>query len=170
MDSPVYTYMFYAVAFFTALSAFGVVVLRNVVHAAFSLFFSLFSVAIIYVFLSADFIAAIQLIVYVGGILILILFGILFTTDIYKIEIKSKWINLASALLIAIPVIAAGVMLIKTTPWNLRREVEFKPSAENLGNLLLGKYLLPFEIISIVLLMVMVGAIVLVRKEIRGKR
>ena len=169
MTSPAYTYIFYFVALVVCLSAFGVVVLRNVVHAAFALFFCLFSVAGLYVLLSADFIAAIQLIVYVGGILILILFGILFTTDIYKIEVGMKGVNLLTGLLITVPVILAGILLVKLTPWNLVSP-EFKPTTENLGDLLLGKYMLPFEIISIVLLMIMIGAIVLVRKEIRGKR
>lgn len=169
MQSPAYIYLFYVVGFIVCLSAFGVVALKSIVHSAFALFFSLFGVAALYVFLGADFVAAIQLIVYVGGILILLLFGILFTTNIYKVEIKSRGLNLGIGLLIAIPMLLAGIFVIKMTPWNLK-EGEFEPTVERLGDLLLGKFLLPFEIISIVLLMIMLGAIILVRKEIRGKR
>ena len=99
MEISSYTFMFYLIAAVVCISAFGVVVLRSVVHAAFSLFFCLFSVAGLYVLLAADFIAAIQLIVYVGGILILLLFGILFTTDIYRIEVRSRALNLLTGLL-----------------------------------------------------------------------
>ena len=169
MHSEIYNYVFYAIALVACLGALGVVVLRSVVHAAFSLFFCLFSLAALYVLLNADFIAAIQLIVYVGGILILILFGILFTTDIYKIEIRSKKINLFTGILISVPVILSGMAVINTVPWN-EKEVAFKSTVSDLGNLLLGKYLFPFEIISVILLCVMLGAIILVRKEIRGKR
>lgn len=168
-SSDVYTYLFYFAGFMACISALGVVVLRSVVHCAFALFFSLFSVAGLFVFLSADFIAAIQLIVYVGGILILILFGILFTTQIYKIEIKSRANNILAGLLIFFPMMLIGILIIKTTPWNLRA-VNFEPTTSKLGELLLGRYLFPFEIISVILLMIMLGAIVLVRKEIRGKR
>jgi NADH-quinone oxidoreductase subunit J len=169
MNSEIYTYVFYFIAIAAAVSALGVVVLRSIVHAAFALFFSLFSLAGIYVMLSADFIAAIQLIVYVGGILILILFGILFTTEIYKIEIKNKSVNTFIGLLISLPVLLIGAFIISSTKWKTQA-VNFEPTAERIGNLLLGKYLFPFEVISVILLMIMLGAIVLVRKEIRGKR
>ncbi len=168
--SDIYTYVFYTVAAIACISALGVVVLRSIVHAAFALFFSLFSLAGIFVMLSADFIAAIQLIVYVGGILILILFGILFTTEIYKIEIKGKGVNTFTGLLISLPILVIGAIIINITPWNIKKTVTFEPTVAKIGNLLLGKYLFPFEIISVVLLMIMIGAIVLVRKEIRGKR
>jgi len=169
MQSDAYTYVFYAVSAVVCLSAFGVVALRSVVHSAFALFFCLFSVAILFVLLSADFIAAIQLIVYVGGILILILFGILFTTELYKIDSNLKSVNLIVGLLIAVPLLLAGYLAIKSIPWKIA-EGSYEPTAHELGNLLLSKYFLPFEIISVVLLLVMIGAIVLVRKEIRGIR
>ena len=69
--------VFYLFALLTVVSAAAVVTLPNVVHAAFSLMVTLFSVAGLYVFLQADFLAATQVIVYVGGILVLILFGVL---------------------------------------------------------------------------------------------
>ena len=93
----VYDFIFYLFAAITVLSAFFVVTNRNVVYSAFFLLFTFFGVAGIYVLLGADFVAIVQLIVYVGGILILLLFGVMLTNKITNVEIPySDFRSLAS--------------------------------------------------------------------------
>src|SRR3990172_9591644 len=84
-----YDIIFYLFAAVTLVSAFFVVTNRNIVHSAFYLLFTFFGVAGIYVMLGADFVAIVQLIVYVGGILILLLFGVMLTNKITSVDIKS---------------------------------------------------------------------------------
>ena len=81
------TFIFYGFALITIASAFAVVSVRNIVHAAFALMVTLFGVAGLYVFLQADFLAATQVIVYVGGILVLILFGVMMTSGRLEMRI-----------------------------------------------------------------------------------
>ena len=80
--------IFYAFALLTVVSALLVVTVRNIVHAAFSLMITLFGIAGLYVFLQADFLAATQVIVYVGGILVLILFGVMMTSGRLQMRIQ----------------------------------------------------------------------------------
>ncbi|MEK6571394.1 MAG: NADH-quinone oxidoreductase subunit J, partial [Bacteroidota bacterium] len=72
--------VFYVFALVTVVSAFVVVFSKNIVHSAFSLLFTFFGVAGLYVLLNADFLAVTQLLIYVGGILILLLFGVMLTS------------------------------------------------------------------------------------------
>ncbi len=85
-----YDFIFYLFAAITIVSAFFVVTLRNIVYSAFFLLFTFFGVAGIYIILGADFVAMVQLIVYVGGILILILFGVMLTNKITNVQLKQE--------------------------------------------------------------------------------
>ncbi|HKJ82064.1 MAG TPA: NADH-quinone oxidoreductase subunit J, partial [Ignavibacteriaceae bacterium] len=78
----IYDIIFYLFAIITLVSAFFVVTTRNIIYSAYYLLFTFFGVAGIYVLLGADFIAIVQLVVYVGGILILLLFGVMLTNKI----------------------------------------------------------------------------------------
>src|ERR1035438_10692269 len=86
----IYDIIFYLFATITLVSAFFVVTIRNIVYSAFFLLFTFFGVAGIYVILGADFVAMVQLIVYVGGILVLILFGVMLTNKITNVQIKTR--------------------------------------------------------------------------------
>ena len=162
--------VFYLFAILTVVSAVAVVTLPNVVHAAFSLMGTLFSVAGLYVFLRADFLAATQVIVYVGGILVLILFGVLMTSSklVMKVNIEvSKWqmfggIIVSSALLVVLS------LLTFETPWNVLSEVvnSSDSTVEQIGIAILQKkFLLPFEVASIILLIALIGAVFISRTE-----
>ena len=162
--------VFYLFALLTVVSAVAVVTLPNVVHAAFSLMGTLFSVAGLYVFLRADFLAATQVIVYVGGILVLILFGVLMTSSklVMKVNIEvSKWqmfggIIVSSALLVVLS------LLTFETPWNVLSEVvnSSDSTVEQIGIAILQKkFLLPFEVASIILLIALIGAVFISRTE-----
>ena len=164
--------VFYLFALLTVVSAAAVVTLPNVVHAAFSLMVTLFSVAVLYVFLQADFLAATQVIVYVGGILVLILFGVLMTSSklVMKVNIEvSKW-QMFGGIIVSSALFAVLLLLIFETPWNILSEVvdSSDSTTEQIGIAILQKkFLLPFEVTSIVLLIALIGAVFISRTEVQ---
>ena len=162
--------VFYLFALLTVVSAAAVVTLPNVVHAAFSLMVTLFSVAGLYVFLRADFLAATQVIVYVGGILVLILFGVLMTSSklAMKVNIEvSKW-QMFGGIIVSSALFVVLSLLTFETPWNVLSEVvnSSDSTVEQIGIAILQKkFLLPFEVASIILLIALIGAVFISRTE-----
>jgi NADH-quinone oxidoreductase subunit J len=165
--------IFYIFALSAVGSAVVVVTVRNIVHAAFALMVTLFSVAGLYVFLQADFLAATQVIVYVGGILVLILFGVMMTSGRLEMRLQLErgqlfWGGVVSLLIF---LLLLGV-IINTPQWKgLADDGEpLKPTTEQIGNIILkGKFLLPFEVASILLLVALIGAALISRKEVRDE-
>jgi NADH-quinone oxidoreductase subunit J len=150
----------------TLASALVVVFSRNLVHAAFALLFTLGGMAALYVLLGADFLAMTQILVYVGGILMLLLFGVMFTQRIYDMKAQTSFINLPMAVLTGVLtffLLFFGVAL--GVRWKTVATPSFEPTSAALGDLLLSRYLLPFEVISILLLVVLIGAVVVAKKE-----
>tara|TARA_A100001011_G_C14291495_1_gene836401 strand:- start:1871 stop:2482 length:612 start_codon:yes stop_codon:yes gene_type:complete len=149
-----------------ATSAVWVVVSPNLVHSAVSLLFTLFGVAGLYVFLFADFLAATQVVIYVGGILVLIIFGVMLTNKIDKPVIESVSSNKIIGVLISSFIFTILSIVVIQTKWPIIDTATSGPSTvELIGKLILGKYLLPFELISILLLAALVGAALLARKK-----
>ena len=147
-------------------SAVWVVVSPNLVHSAVSLLFTLFGVAGLYVFLFADFLAATQVVIYVGGILVLIIFGVMLTNKIDKPVIESVSSNKIIGVLISSFIFTILSIIVIQTKWPIIDTATSGPSTvELIGRLILGKYLLPFELISILLLAALVGAALLARKK-----
>tara|TARA_B110000263_G_scaffold187312_1_gene164953 strand:- start:36 stop:665 length:630 start_codon:yes stop_codon:yes gene_type:complete len=150
-----------------AVSAVWVVVSPNLVHSATSLLITLFGVAGLYVFLYADFLAATQIVIYVGGILVLIIFGVMLTNKIDKPVIASNSSNKIIGVLISSFIFSILSIIVIQTNWPvLPNNTEGPSTVELIGKLILGKYLLPFELISILLLSALVGAALLARKKI----
>jgi NAD(P)H-quinone oxidoreductase subunit 6 len=159
--------IFYLVAAVTVGSAAMVAFSRNIIYSAFSLLGAFAGVAGIYVFLGADFVAAIQLLIYVGGILVLILFAVMLTHRITDVKITNRAAGKIPALAIVGVLIGLLVQTIRQTPWVKAKEVLFTPTSAKIGDMFLQDYLLPFELASLVLLAALIGAVVLARKEIR---
>ena len=163
--------IFYGFALRTRASALVVVTVRNIVHAAFSLMVTLFGVAGLYVFLQADFLAATQVIVYVGGILVLILFGVMMTSGHLEMRIHIERGQLLLGGIIALALLMLLLTVIANTPaWkNLIDDgTELPPTTERIGELILnGQFLLPFEVVSVLLLVALIGAALISRKEVR---
>ena len=161
-----YAVFFYVFAIIV-LGAAGVVVLsRIVVHSAFALLFALFGVAGVYALLMADFLAVTQLLVYVGGILVLILFGVMLTTKVFDVQIRTATVQTVPA--VAIVGMLAGVLvgIFWSTDWKLApAQAEVQSTAPRLGEQVLTTYLLPFEIASVVLLVALIGAAMIARRE-----
>ena len=171
MEFTLKTFIFYGFALMTVASALVVVTVRNIVHAAFSLMVTLFGVAGLYVFLQADFLAATQVIVYVGGILVLILFGVMMTSGRLEMRIHIERGQLLLGGVIALMLLMLLLTVIANTPaWkNLTDDgTEFPPTTERIGELILnGPFLLPFEVVSVLLLVALIGAALISRKEVR---
>ena len=163
--------IFYSFALLTVGSALLVVTVRNIVHAAFSLMVTLFGVAGLYVFLQADFLAATQVIVYVGGILVLILFGVMMTSGRLEMRIHIERGQLLLGGVVALALLMLLLTVIANTPvWkNLTDDgTELPPTTERIGELILnGPFLLPFEVVSVLLLVALIGAALISRKEVR---
>src|SRR3989344_6591477 len=104
-----YTVLFYVVSAMILISATAVAFSRNIVYSAFALMFSFMSIAAVYAMLSADFIAVTQLLLYVGGILVLILFAIMLTHRIEEVKLSNPSITTVGALLISVAVLAVLV-------------------------------------------------------------
>ena len=160
------TVIFYVFVLITLGSAAVVVVSRNIVRAAFALLFTLFGVAAMYAFLMADFLAVTQLLVYVGGILVLLIFGVMLTNRQISVDIKTGTVQtwLAALIVAALGGTLAGIVW--STQWNILSQPPAETSgAPKIGEMFLGSYLLPFEIASAVLLVALIGAALIARRE-----
>jgi NAD(P)H-quinone oxidoreductase subunit 6 len=161
------TAVFYLIALITVVSAGIVAFSRNIIYSAFSLLGTFMGVAGLYIFLGADFVAAVQVLIYVGGILVLILFAVMLTHRITDVEITNRAAGRIPALIIVGVFLYLLIQTVKETPWAKAREVVYAATAAKIGDLFLSTYLLPFELASLVLLGAMIGAVVLSRKEIK---
>ncbi|MBU0518904.1 NADH-quinone oxidoreductase subunit J [bacterium] len=154
--------VFWFLVILTVGSAIVVVFNKRILHSAFALLFTLCGVAGLYVFLSADFLAASQMLVYVGGILTLIIFGVFLTARMYNMSIPEQTHQRFLALL---PVLGLGGIIfyvLNSAEWHLITPM-VAPTTENLGKMLLTTYLVPFEVASMLLLAALIGAIRLAR-------
>lgn len=164
--------LFAAVAAVTAVSAVGVAVSRSVVRAAVWLLFTLIGVAGLYFLLGAEFLGAAQLIVYVGGTLVLVVFGVMITNQGPFAVLRTKPMEWVVGGVLAVglfALLATASVQIATPPVN---EDEKPPTVNALGLSFLGmgkgeSYLLPFEIVSVHLLVVLVAAAYLARAKKR---
>jgi NADH-quinone oxidoreductase subunit J len=142
---------------------------RSIVQAAFALFFTLLAMAGYYVLLGSGFLAITQVIIYVGGILVLLMFGILLTNRPLQRERKDAGRLYAIAGIIgAVLLFALLAVIIRQVPWLVTRDIaEPLGDVRPIGKQLLGQYLLPFELSGVTLLLCLVGAAYLVRRRER---
>ena len=139
------------------------VVVRNLVHAVVFLIVSFIGVAGLYITLSADFVAVAQILIYAGAVSVLILFAIVLTPRGERGNSES-FLRLPALLLALLVAFTLGYVAIDTD-WAISDREGFEETASVIGEALLDKYVLPFEIASVLLLVAMIGAIVLVRPE-----
>jgi len=159
-----YDIIFYLFAAITLISAFFVVTNRNIVHSAFYLLFTFFGVAGIYVMLGSDFVAVVQLIVYVGGILILLLFGVMLTNKITSVDIKSGTVHtITASIVLGLFSGALGAAMLNTN-WRVVDLPVAAASTSALGIMLINEYALIFELLGILLLIALIGAASMARR------
>ena len=163
MDDTGVVIAFWVLAIMTIGSSLGVVGARNIIHAVVFLVASFLGLAGLYVTLSADFIAVAQMLIYVGAISILLLFAIVLTPRDGRDNAEGflRLPALALALLVGAVLIFAAI----DTEWSIAERDGFEETASLIGDALLDKYALPFEIASVLLLVAVIGSIVLVRPE-----
>ncbi len=139
---------------------------RRIVYAAFALFFTLVGMAGYYVLLGSGFLAVTQIIIYVGGILVLLMFGILLTSaPIVREPIESRYLY-AAALVCGVVLFAVLATAVLNTPWQVTPSAAEPPSeVRALGRQMLTTYLVPLETAGITLLFCLVGAAYLVRRR-----
>jgi NADH-quinone oxidoreductase subunit J len=163
MDASVI--LFYAVSALLVLTSLMVVFLRNVVHCALALVAALFLIAILFLMLQAPMLGALQVLVYAGAIMVLFLFVIMFLNPTNPEPRRTLWwgFGLLAALLLAgslAALLSNGETLADSVPAN-----EAFGSPEMLGKSLFTDFVLPFEIASVLLLVAIVGAVVLAKRE-----
>ena len=156
--------VFWCIAALTVISAAFVVLNNQLLYAAVGLLFTLFGVAGLYVFLWADFIAGVQLLVYIGGILVLIIFGIMLTNQISSVRLSQTNVKKGDVAVVVTWLFIFLSMVITKTPWLIQPAIEPDSTTAGVGVLLLTRYLLPFEVISVLLLGALIGAAVLSRE------
>ena len=162
------TAVFYLLATFTVLSALGVALSNNVMYSAFALMGTLLGVAGTFVLLGADFLGVVQLLVYVGGILVLMLFAVMLTHRIADVRVSNRAVGRPAALVLVGAAFAWMVKVATAATWVVKAPGTAEPTTRGIGNAFLSDYVLPYEIASLVLLVALIGAVVVSRKEIRG--
>jgi NADH-quinone oxidoreductase subunit J len=155
---------FYVVAAGTVAGGLGVVLLRNVVHAALCLIVTLLTVAVLYILLASEFLALVQILIYAGAVTILLLF-VLMLTRVRDMPLTMDGPQKPIAFLAGLTLMGALIGMIVNTTWPHERDEAAVVSLETIGDALFRNWAVPFEIASLVLLVALVGAIVIARPE-----
>lgn len=148
-------------------TALGVVLLDNIVYSAFLLAGVFISISGLYILLNAGFVAAAQILIYVGAVNVLILFGIMLVNKRQDfVPVEKAWIGKAATALVCLGLFGLLGTMVVATPWTLSSA----PIAGDDALVVIGKhffsdFLLPFELVSVLLLMALIGAIVIARRE-----
>lgn len=157
--------LFYLLAAVTVGSAAVVVLARSLIYSAFALLFTFMGVGGLYLLLGADFLAATQLLVYIGGILVLLLFGVMLTHKIYDLDLRSGTTQFLPSLVATAVLFAILALLAFRTPWALGPGQAPAATTAAIGHEFMGRFLLPFEAASILLLVALMGAAMIVRRK-----
>ena len=160
--------LFYVIASVTVAGAAGVALSRNILYSAIGLLMALLGAGSLYVFLSADFVAVTQLLVYIGGVLVLILFAVMLTNRITEVTVSNTSFGLFGGVLLFVAAAPVLLAVALATPWEVKPPPPLAPTTRAIGDALLSTWLLPFEVASLVLLATLIGAVVIARKEIKA--
>ena len=156
--------LFWFIAVLTIISAAMVVSNNQLLYSAIFLLFTLFGVGGLYIYLWADFIAGVQLLVYIGGINVLIIFGIMLTNRISSVRLSQTNLYQGVGGVVTLWLFMLISIVISKTTWYQVTPVEPSSTVREVGTLLMTKYLLPFEAISLLLLGALIGAALLSRE------
>ena len=159
------TSAFWALAALAVGSAVGIIVSRNLLHAVLWLILTFVALAGLFVTLSADFVAVAQVLVYAGAVSVLVIFAIMLTPNSATGNAETRFFG--PGFVVASVLSAIMVYVAARTDWNTATQGGFESTAQAIGEALLDRYVLPFEVASVLLIAAMVGAIVLVRADER---
>ncbi len=164
-NATVESALFYLFGGALLVSAIGVCVCKSVVRMATWLFGALGAAAVLYFLMGATFLGAIQLIVYAGGTLILIIFGVMLTSKSPWVRFECRRIEFWAAGGVVGVLFCALITLLVGTDWPTPAVAPQPVTIAMFGEALLTTYLVPFEVASVLLLVVMIGAAYLARQE-----
>jgi NADH-quinone oxidoreductase subunit J len=153
-------FAFWVLSALTLVAAGGVVASRNLLHAVLFLIVAFLGVAGFFVLLSAEFLAMAQIVIYVGAIAVLVLFAVLLTPRAGRDNGETRWAG--PAVLLSVTLAAITLFVINDTDWNTN-SADPGLALSDLGEALLGTWVLPFELASVLLTAALVGSIMLVR-------
>jgi len=156
---------FWVLASIAVLAALSVVLVRDVFRAALSLILCFLMVAGLYITLSADFLAAVQILIYVGAISVLIILAIMLTREVQQGSPSNRF--RLPAFFVAVLFFAGIAFALLNTPWQISSTPPLEPTTPAIAGLLFGEggFILPVEIAPVLLLAAIIGAIVLVREK-----
>lgn len=167
--------IFFVLSAFTLIAGIMVVTVKNIIHSALWLIASFFTVAAMYLLMEAEFIAIVQVLVYVGAISILVLFAIMLTRHVTGEGVRQLYTRWWVALLVAAGLF--GLLIVPTVfnyPWSVVPSDPAQPvgisSTVEIGTAFMREYLLPFEAASVLLLVALIGAIVIAFEERSARR
>ncbi|WP_366921646.1 NADH-quinone oxidoreductase subunit J [Metallumcola ferriviriculae] len=162
MTNPI---IFWLITILVVGSALAVVLLRNIVHSALFLIVTFVGVSGLYILLQADFLAAVQLLVYAGAVAILIVFGVMLTVrgDIKNSNMFNSY-KLSGGIVALVFFLIVERIILKTD-WVLSTAAMPESTVGPIADSLLGNFVIPFEVAAVLLLVAMVGAILLARGE-----
>ncbi|MGB2693775.1 MAG: NADH-quinone oxidoreductase subunit J [Dehalococcoidia bacterium] len=140
-----------------------IIVVRNLMHAILFLVLSFVGIAGIYITLSADFVAVVQILIYAGAIAVLMIFAVMLTPRSSR-DNSEGLLQLPALILSGLVVVAVAFVAINTD-WREATRGSFDTTATAIGEALVNPFVLPFEIASVVLTVAMIGAIVLVSED-----
>ncbi len=153
--------LFYVLAAVIVISAIMSARSTNLVHSAFFMILSFLGIAGIYLTLSADFLAVVQVLIYVGAISVLMVFGVMLTRrgNIKESNLFNKYRVAATVVACALFVVMAGSAVM--TQWKLSDVAPPETTVEQIAALLMGDYVIPFEAAGVMLLMALIGSIII---------
>jgi NADH-quinone oxidoreductase subunit J len=159
--------LFYIFSGLALICGIMILVSRNPVNSAMFLVLTIASLAGLFVLLEAFFLAAIQILVYAGAVMVLFLFVIMLLDLKAEERRKIKILGIAGGVISVGAIAAIFFKSLANTPLDATRAPDFKAGTVDLGSLLFSQYLLPFEIVSVLLLVAMVGVILLSKKDLK---
>lgn len=160
-----FTIVFFALALMIIIGALLVVTARNIFHSAIFLILALFGVAGIFVLLEAPFLAAAQVLIYVGAVAILMIFAVMLTARIADGGVRHTNEQVPTGFAVSAGLLAVILYSLWQTPIAQQTTLPGPGSGKKLGELFLTKFVLPFEIVSVLLLAALIGAVIIAKKD-----
>lgn len=158
--------LIYVVMALSVIAAIGVVALPNIFHASLCLMLVLLGVAGMFVAMHAEFLAVVQILLYVGGVLTLVIFAVMMTERLGTSLAPQHNGLMLPALVVSTLVFLVLFKLLMRPTWPVRPEIEAAhTTTSHLGAAFLGPYLFPFEVLSIILIAVLIGALIIAKRD-----
>lgn len=158
------TAAFWIIAIIVTAGAFGAVTVTNLMHSVLLLAVTLIGLAGLYITLMADFVAAIQVMIYVGAVVIILIFGIMLIHRGNMFETNMPGRHLGIGTLASFTVAGLLIYAVSNTAWPLSTEAPAQQTVDTLAHSLFTVFVVPFEVAGVLLLVAVIGAIILAKE------